>query len=67
MNFSYTKIGIPMVTYLDKTIKITETTKNRLDKIKVHPREPYDEVITRLLNFMDQQPLTSFDKKKGNF
>ena len=56
-----------MVTYLDKTIKITETTKNRLDKIKVHPREPYDEVITRLLNFMDQQPLTSFDKKKGNF
>ncbi len=48
-----------MVNYLDKTIKVTEETKLRLDKKKVHPREPYDDVIKRLIDYMDQQELTS--------
>jgi hypothetical protein len=48
-----------MVNYLDKTIKITEKTKGRLDAKKIHPREPYDEVINRLIDYMDKQELTS--------
>jgi len=31
------------------TIKVYPKTKNMLDAIKVHPRQSYDEVITRLL------------------
>jgi len=44
-----------MVNYLDKTIKVTESTKKRLDIKKIHPREPYDELINRLLDFMDEK------------
>jgi predicted CopG family antitoxin len=28
---------------------ITKETKEQLDKLKVHPREPYEDVIKRLL------------------
>jgi len=31
------------------TIKISEKIKRELDKIKVHPRETYEQVIIRLL------------------
>ena len=31
------------------TIRIRKTTKKMLDKIKVHPRETYEEVILRLI------------------
>lgn len=51
-----------MINYLDKTIKVNIKTKNRLDENKIHPREPYDEVINRLLDFFEKQPLTS-DRK----
>jgi len=30
-------------------ISVKDATKDALDLIKVHDREPYDEVITRLL------------------
>jgi len=30
-------------------IKISEATKKGLDKLKIHPRETYDDVITRLV------------------
>lgn len=33
----------------DKPIKISEATKRGLDKLKVHPRETYDDVISRLV------------------
>jgi hypothetical protein len=49
------------------TIKVNEEIKKRLDAMKIHPREPYWEVIKRLLDYMDMQPLTSFDKEKGQF
>lgn len=39
----------------------------QIDKFKKHPQEPYDEVIKRLITHMDQQPLTSFDKKNGKY
>ena len=32
-----------------KLIGVIETTKKRLDKIKIYPRETYDDVIQRLL------------------
>ena len=48
-------------------IKVTNSVKKRLDAMKVHHKEPYWEVIKRLLDYMDQQPLTSFDKKKGKY
>lgn len=31
------------------TIAISRETKLKLDKLKVHPREPYEDVIKRLL------------------
>lgn len=31
------------------TIRISQKLKAKLDKIKVHPRETYEEVIERLL------------------
>jgi uncharacterized protein (UPF0248 family) len=31
------------------TLRIREKTKKMLDKIKIHPRETYEEVIIRLL------------------
>ena len=32
------------------TIKVTRETKDRLDALKSHPRESYNEVILRILN-----------------
>lgn len=31
------------------TIKISEETKKKLDKLKVHPRQSYEEVIKKLV------------------
>lgn len=31
------------------TIAITKQTKNKLDELKVHEREPYEDVIKRLM------------------
>ena len=35
-------------------IKVTENLKEKLNDLKVHPREPYHEVITRLLEFYEK-------------
>jgi len=43
-------------------IKISTNVKEKLDKLKIHPREPYTEVIQRLIDYMDQQELTSHEK-----
>ena len=48
--------------YATEDIKITPSIKKALDQLKIHPREPYYEVIQRLLDYMSMQPLTS-DKK----
>jgi len=34
---------------INTTIKINELLKKRLDKIKVHPRQSYAEVLEKLL------------------
>lgn len=31
-----------------KSLKVTQKTKTKLDKLKVHPRESYEQVILRL-------------------
>ena len=31
------------------TIRVREETKKRLDELKIHRREPYEEVILRLI------------------
>jgi len=31
------------------TIRVSIATKKRLDKLKVHPREPYGDVVKRLI------------------
>jgi len=37
-----------------KTIKISEEMKTKLDEIKIHPRETYDDIIRRLVNFYEK-------------
>ena len=32
-----------------KTIKIKEDTKKKLDRLKIHPRQSYDEVIVKMI------------------
>ena len=32
-----------------KTIKIYKTTKDELDKFKIHPRDTYDMIVRRLI------------------
>lgn len=41
------------------TIKITSDLRDRLNALKVHPRETYSEVIDRLVeNSVDDEPLS---------
>jgi len=40
-------------------IKVTEEIRIRLDHLKAHPRQPYWEIIKKLLDYMDKQELTS--------
>ena len=47
------------------TIQIQPTTKERLETVKTHPRETYDEVVNRLLDMAcDQEPLSEETLKK---
>jgi len=34
---------------MKSTIAVSNETKQKLDKLKVHPREPYEDVIKRLI------------------
>jgi hypothetical protein len=41
------------------TIQLRQATKIRLESLKLHPRETYDEVVNRLLDTTcDQEPLS---------
>lgn len=35
--------------YANINIKVTEEVKDALDKLKVHPREPYHEIIAKMI------------------
>ena len=45
------------------TIQIDIEIKKRLDQLKVHPREPYNDVIKRLLDHY-QSSKSSYNRKK---
>jgi hypothetical protein len=41
------------------TIQVRPATRTRLEALKTHPRETYDEVVNRLLDMAgDQEPLS---------
>jgi len=40
---------------MSTTIHISKETKERLDALKVHRREPYEDVIKRLLDFYEKE------------
>ena len=43
-------------------LRVNPRTKERLDKLKIHPRESYNDVIERLLSMtVDDEPLTGED------
>jgi len=46
------------------TIHLSKETKGRLDKLKFHQREPYEEVIRRVLNNMKGNECNRRDIKK---
>ena len=49
------------------TIKLGTETKARLDGIKVHPRETYDDVINRLVDCaIDEEPLSDETREHLN-
>jgi len=35
-------------------VKVSEETKKRLDSLKIHHRETYDDVIRRLIEFFEK-------------
>lgn len=40
------------------TVKLTETTKARLRGLKIHPRETYEDVVSRLTEMaIDREPV----------
>ncbi len=40
-------------------VRVGERTKQRLDRLKLHPRETYDDVIARLTDMaIDDEPLS---------
>ncbi len=49
---------VPWVTMVT-TIQLRPETKSRLDALKLHPRESYDEMLNRLLDMAyDPEPLS---------
>ena len=41
------------------SLRVNPETKNRLDRLKAHPRESYDRVIDRLIDsYHDDEPLS---------
>ncbi|NLX48366.1 MAG: hypothetical protein GXY82_00530 [Methanospirillum sp.] len=50
---------------VEATIKVSSGVKGRLDALKIHPRETYNDVIERLTSMaIDSDPLTD-DEFRG--
>ena len=47
MNKNY-KVYISILMYIETTIRLNNSVKKRLDSIKVHSRENYNDVIARM-------------------
>ena len=47
------------------TIQVSREVKKMLDELKLHPREPYESVIKRLIeDKLDEEPLSKDTLKK---
>lgn len=46
-------------------IKVTEDVKDALDKLKLHPREPYHEVIAKLIEIYAMMRTYKVDSLKN--
>lgn len=58
------------------TIKLQKYTKDRIDKLKVYPRETYDEILQDMLDILNvckinpyqaRQRLLAIDRKKKEY
>lgn len=49
---------------VEATIKVSSGVKGRLDNLKIHPRETYNDVIERLISMaIDPDPLTDEERQ----
>lgn len=46
------------------SIRVKDKTKKRLGKMKLFPQESYDETLTRLMNYVDEDDNISSQTKK---
>lgn len=46
----------------DTTIKLKKTTKDRLEELKIHPNQSYDEVLNILLDKKQDGDINASDK-----
>jgi predicted transcriptional regulator len=50
---------------VEATIKVSAGVKGRLDALKIHPRETYNDVIERLTSMaIDPEPLTDDELRR---
>ena len=45
------------------TIKLDKETKSRLDKLKIHKRETYDEVLQKILSILNIAKINPFQAR----
>jgi uncharacterized protein (UPF0248 family) len=45
------------------SIQIEKEIKEHLDKLKNHPRETYNDVLARIINFMSQQNMDKLSQQ----
>ena len=60
--FIYSKI-LQLTMVANKLIKVTEDIKNKLDKLKIHPRETYNDLLMRLIK--DERDKQGSQKRIG--
>ena len=48
---------------VNQLIKVKQETKDKLDKLKVHPRQPYDEVIDQAVSGSHSIPIKKLKKE----
>ena len=46
------------------TIRISTQTKKKLEKLKIFEREPYEDVIERLINIARDEPLSEEETRQ---
>lgn len=47
------------------TIAIKESTKKKLDSMKVHPNQPYDEIVRKLISLSKSSNLSESSELSG--